>query len=77
MPENKELELKDFTLKTAALMVLTSAARASEICSLKSDYMQISQNEVSFTQTSLTKRIKVKDTCNKVTFCAYENKNWM
>jgi hypothetical protein len=30
MPENKELELKDFTLKTSTLMALTSAARASE-----------------------------------------------
>lgn len=73
MPDNKDLCLKELALQTATLMTLTSAARTSEMCLLDLNNMHISEKEVSFTQTGLTKTRKVKDSCNKVTFCAFEN----
>ena len=73
MPSNKDLCLKNLSIKTATLIALTSAARASEICALDTKFMQITDSEISFTVTDLTKTRKVKDTCGKVTFPSFED----
>ena len=73
MPSNKDLCLKNLSIKTATLIALTSAARASEICALDTKCMQITDSEISFTVTDLTKTRKVKDTCGKVTFPSFED----
>jgi site-specific recombinase XerD len=72
MAPNELLALKELTLKAAMLIALTTAARASEICKLDINYMQITDNEISFVITDLTKTRKINDESMTVTLCAYK-----
>ena len=56
MPSNKDLCLKNLSIKTATLIALTSAARASEICALDTKFMQITDSEISFTRPHKNKK---------------------
>lgn len=61
LPDNQDLSLKQLTHKVTMLMALTSACRSSEICKLDMNFMNVKQDEVTFTLTELSKTRKASD----------------
>ncbi|KAK3092020.1 hypothetical protein FSP39_024492 [Pinctada imbricata] len=61
------------SLKLATLMTLISACRASEMCNLTLEFMQLTSQEARFTLTELTKTSKVKDVARVITFHSHDN----
>ena len=73
LEENNSLSLKVLSHKLVTLMALTSASRSSALHKLDTRSMQVSQKEVVFTITGLTKTRKVNDKPLVLTFTECEN----
>ncbi|VDI21258.1 Hypothetical predicted protein [Mytilus galloprovincialis] len=70
MGSNKNLSLKELTLKLTMLLALTSASRSSDIQKLDMDYMNVRTNEIIFTMVKLTKTRKTGSQPYQITFLA-------
>lgn len=58
LESNKQLSLKDLSLKLAMLLALTSAGRSSDIQKLDMNHMEVGSDEIVFTIVKLTKTRK-------------------
>lgn len=72
MENNKDLSLKEISMKLCMLMALASASRSSEIHKFDIENMNITEDEIIFTLKSLTKSRRVGQSPISVKFTKYE-----
>lgn len=72
MENNKDLSLKEISMKLCMLMALASASRSSEIHKFDFENMNITEDEIIFTLKSLTKSRRVGQSPISVKFTKYE-----
>jgi hypothetical protein len=72
MENNKELSLKEISMKLCMSMALSSASRSSEIHKLDIENMNITEDEIVFTLKDLTKSRRVGQSPISVKFTKYK-----
>lgn len=72
MENNKDLSLKEISMKLCMLMALASASRSSEIHKFDIENMNITEDEIIFTLKSLTKSRRMGQSPISVKFTKYE-----
>ena len=73
MENNKQLSLKEISMKLCMLMALASASRSSEIHKFDIENMNITEEEIVFTLKDLTKSRRVGQNPISVKFTKYEH----